>query len=64
MLNLLGADGIPTLAVFSPAKPNEPIVLRDAWSQSTLIEQLQTVVSENEQPAEPQAVVTSASILR
>ena len=64
LLNRLGGDSIPTLAVFSPAKPNEPIVLRDAWSQSTLIEQLETVVSENEQPAEPQAVATSASILR
>lgn len=64
LLNRLGGDSIPTLAVFSPAKPNEPIVLRDAWSQSTLIEQLETVVSENEDSAEPQAVATSASILR
>ena len=50
LLNRLGGDSIPTLAVFSPARPTEPIVLRDAWSQSTLIQQLQTVVAENSQP--------------
>ena len=64
MLNRLGGDSIPTLAVFSPARPTEPIVLRDAWSQSTLIEHLQTVVSENETPAKPQAIVTPATVLR
>jgi hypothetical protein len=56
MLNRLGSDGIPTLAVFSPARPTEPIVLRDVWSQSTLIEQLETVVAENSQPAGPQVL--------
>lgn len=61
LLNRLGGDSIPTLAVFSPARPTEPIVLRDAWSQSTLIEQLQTVVSENEQPSAPQARLTSST---
>ena len=59
LLNRLGGDSIPTLAVFSPARPTEPIVLRDAWSQSTLIEQLQTVVSENSQPAAIQARVAA-----
>lgn len=48
LLNRLGGDSIPTLAVFSPARPKEPIVLRDAWTQSTLLEQLEAVVSENE----------------
>jgi len=64
LLNRLGGDSIPTLAVFSPVKPNEPIVLRDAWSQSTLIEQLETVVSENEDWTEAQAAAMPASILR
>lgn len=54
LLNRLGGDSIPTLAVFSPVRPTEPIVLRDAWSQSTLLEQLQTVVSENAPQAEAQ----------
>lgn len=52
LLNRLGGDSIPTLAVFSPVRPTEPIVLRDAWSQSTLIEQLNTVVSENAHPVD------------
>jgi suppressor for copper-sensitivity B len=64
LLNRLGGDSIPTLAVFSPARPTEPIVLRDAWSQSTLLEQLETVVSENELPVEPQADATAAMVLR
>jgi thiol:disulfide interchange protein DsbD len=64
LLNRLGGDSIPTLAVFSPVRPNEPIVLRDAWSQSTLIEQLETVVSENEDWTEAQAAAMPASILR
>lgn len=64
VLEQLGATSIPTLAVFSPAKPNEPIVLRDAWSQSTLIEQLETVVSENEQAAVPQASLISTTAVK
>ncbi|MFT5094602.1 MAG: suppressor for copper-sensitivity B [Porticoccaceae bacterium] len=63
LLNRLGGDSIPTLAVFSPAKPTEPIVLRDAWSQSTLIEQLQTVVAENAQPAGPQVSLSSTTTI-
>ncbi len=61
LLNRLGGDSIPTLAVFSPAKPTEPIVLRDAWSQSTLLEQLKTVVAENAQPTSPQASLASTT---
>jgi len=64
LLNRLGGDSIPTLAVFSPVKPNEPIVLRDAWSQSTLIEQLKTVVSENAERTDAQAAAMPASIHR
>ncbi|MGZ0172113.1 MAG: cytochrome c biogenesis protein CcdA [Planctomycetales bacterium] len=64
LLNRLGGDSIPTLAVFSPARPTEPIVLRDAWSQSTLIEQLQTVVSENAEESVPQASLIQASKTR
>lgn len=64
MLNKLGGDSIPTLAVFSPARPTEPIVLRDAWTQSALLEQLVTVVTENNK--EPttgiQASVASAAM--
>lgn len=63
LLNRLGGDSIPTLAVFSPAKPTEPIVLRDAWSQSTLIEQLQTVVDENSQSAGPQASLIPTTMI-
>lgn len=59
MLNRLGGDSIPTLAVFSPARPTEPIVLRDAWTQSALLEQLDTVVTENEKPVSVQAGAVS-----
>lgn len=63
VLEKLGSSSIPTLAVFSPVKPKEPIVLRDAWSQATLIEQLNAVASELKQPVEPQAKLTSATVL-
>ena len=61
LLNRLGGDSIPTLAVFSPAKPTEPIVLRDAWSQSTLLEQLETVVAENAQSTGTQASLAATT---
>ena len=61
LLNRLGGDSIPTLAVFSPARPTEPIVLRDAWSQSTLLEQLATVVSENLPQPAAQASLAAAT---
>jgi hypothetical protein len=64
MLNRLGADGIPTLAVFSPARPTEPIVLQGVWSQSTLIEQLETVAAENAEPVGSKARLTPATVLR
>lgn len=50
VLNRLGADAIPTLAIFSPARPKEPIVLQEAWSKSTLLKQLEVVVTENSRP--------------
>lgn len=62
LLNRLGGDSIPTLAVFSPARPTEPIVLRDLWTQSMLVEQLEAVVNENRQPAgSPEKVRTAAA---
>lgn len=62
MLQRLGGNSLPTLAVFSPARPTEPIVLRDVWSQSVLLEQLETVVTENQRPAAPQANVPAVVV--
>ncbi len=38
VLDKLGANSIPVLAVFSPDRPKEPIILRDAWTMSSLRE--------------------------
>jgi suppressor for copper-sensitivity B len=47
ILSKLGADSIPVLAVFSPSRPTEPIVIRDAWTQSHLHTQLEAVINES-----------------
>ena len=63
VLNRLGQDAIPTVALFSPSRPKEPIVLHGGWTQSALTEQLQTVVAENAQPAAPQASLSSTTTI-
>ncbi len=39
-LKQLGADMVPTLAIFDPKKPNEPVILRGGYTRSTLLELL------------------------
>ena len=39
-LRKLGADIVPTLAIFDPKKPNEPMILRGGYTQKTLLELL------------------------
>jgi hypothetical protein len=46
-LDALGKEGLPALAIFSPANPQKPIVLHSAWTKATLLEQLAIVVAEN-----------------
>ncbi|MFP6764750.1 MAG: hypothetical protein VB858_14080 [Planctomycetaceae bacterium] len=47
-LDALGKTGLPALAIFSPANRNSPIVLHSAWTKSTLLEQLNIVIEENQ----------------
>jgi thiol:disulfide interchange protein len=47
-LEALGKTGLPVLAVFSPANPKKPIVLQGGWTRQTLLDQLQTVIDENQ----------------
>ena len=54
VLKKLHASSIPVLAVFSPARPKEPDILRDAWSKATLLEVL-------EQAAQSKAAPTPAA---
>ncbi len=54
VLKKLHASSIPVLAVFSPARPKEPVILRDAWSKATLLEVL-------EQAAQSKAAPTPAA---
>jgi suppressor for copper-sensitivity B len=37
----LGSRSIPVLAIFTPARPNEPVVLRDTYSPSRVIKEIQ-----------------------
>lgn len=46
-LKALGKEGLPALAIFSPANPKSPVVLHSAWTKATLLEQLAIVVEEN-----------------
>jgi len=49
LIALVGeAKGLPVLAVFSPAYPKKPIVLQGGWKKQTLLDQLQTVIEENQ----------------
>lgn len=45
VLDRLGSTSIPVLAVFSPDNPKEPIILRDAWTQAALLQELESVGS-------------------
>ncbi len=40
----LGGESIPVLAIFSPGRANRPVVLRDSYSPSTVIEEVQKAV--------------------
>ncbi len=42
-LRTLGADIVPTLAIFDPKNPTEPIILRGGYTRKTLLELLETV---------------------
>lgn len=41
LLRLLGAESVPTMAIFRPDRPLEPIVIRGNYYASTLLDQLQ-----------------------
>lgn len=45
VLSKFDASSIPVLAVISPARPKETIILRDAWTQETLHEVLKQAAS-------------------
>jgi cytochrome c biogenesis protein CcdA/thiol-disulfide isomerase/thioredoxin len=53
----VNSSSIPVTVIFSPTRPKEPIVLRDVYFQSTLLESLQAAVSEEaiESDAAPEA---------
>jgi thiol:disulfide interchange protein DsbD len=38
----LGSQSIPVLAIFSPARPTTPVVLRDTYSPSRVIQEIQS----------------------
>ncbi len=46
VLKQLGIDGIPVLAIISPTRPKEPIVLKGGWTQSALMTELETIAQE------------------
>jgi thiol:disulfide interchange protein DsbD len=45
-LTALDRNAIPTLAIFSPNRPKEPIVLYDLWTQKNILDQLDLATSE------------------
>lgn len=55
-LRALDRNAIPTLAIFSPSRPKEPIVLYDLWTQSNLLNQLDIATSEAVPPGTNQAL--------
>lgn len=59
----LNASSIPVTVIFSPKRPRQPIVLRDVYSQSTLLKWLQVAVSEGPEtePVAETAVTAQAS---
>jgi hypothetical protein len=36
----LGGEAIPVLAIFAPARPFQPVVLRDSYTQARVIEEV------------------------
>jgi len=57
-LDALGKTGLPALAIFSPANRHSPVVLHSAWSKSTLLEQIEIVVRENQRSAPGKSAAT------
>lgn len=45
-LEVFESESIPLTAIFSPARPNEPIIIRDVYSEATLLEWLNVAASE------------------
>ncbi|HVT79972.1 MAG TPA: thioredoxin family protein, partial [Phycisphaerae bacterium] len=37
----LGGEAIPVLAIFSPARPDKPVVLRDTYSRDRVIAEIE-----------------------
>lgn len=50
VLNKFDASSIPVLAVISPARPKEAVLLRDAWTQETLHEVLEQAANGQKTP--------------
>jgi thiol:disulfide interchange protein len=59
-LERFDSTSIPITAVFSPARPTEPLLIRDVYTQATLLDVLQTATSEV--PAEVQTASLSANL--
>ena len=57
-LDRFDSTSIPVTAVFSPGRPTEPLLIRDVYTQSTLLEVLETAASET------QSEVRTASVDR
>lgn len=49
-LERFDSTSIPVTAVFSPARPTEPLLIRDVYTQSTLLDVLETAASETPSP--------------
>jgi len=47
-LERFDSTSIPVTAVFSPGRPTEPLLIRDVYTQSTLLEVLETATSESQ----------------
>ena len=47
-LDRFDSTSIPVTAIFSPGRPTEPLLIRDVYTQSTLLEVLETAASETE----------------
>ncbi len=43
LLNAMGGEQVPVVAIFLPEKPNNPIVLRGLFRQKTLLEKLEAI---------------------
>ncbi len=59
-LERFDSTSIPIPAVFSPARPTEPLLIRDVYTQSTLLDVLETATSES--PAEVQTASLSPGL--